>query len=324
MSSPFDIFLPIIDLLTRALIILHDAFGFLGFPSWGLAIILFTIIIKIVTLPLTLKQLHSSKAMMAMQPALRELQKKYGKDRQKIAEEQMKLYKEYGVNPAAGCLPLLIQMPVWIALYQALFRLANLPHGGLAALSPDTFDALPLVTQDALRMLVDRVPEVVHVNFVEPFLWITNLGMPEGAPYIMAILTGATQWVVQRMTMPVDQDPQQASMNRIMQFMPLMFVVFAFSVPSGLVLYWVTSNLFSMVQQYFVTGWGSLANIIPALASGAPRQAQPAKPAAPSLSAGEKTAAAPAPQDATASAVQSGKPTRAAGAAPRRRRRKHK
>jgi YidC/Oxa1 family membrane protein insertase len=207
--------------LADALIILTN---FLG--SYGLAIIVFTIVVKFILLPLTIQQIRSSRAMMEIQPKLKELQKKYGKDRERLMQEQMRLYKEHNVNPAAGCLPMLIQMPVWFGLYQAL------------------------------RMLSGR-PEFAHSGF----LWIPSLATVEGPPYILAILTGVTQWVVQRMMAPRTDDPQQKTMNQMMQFMPLMFMIFAFQVPAGLVLYWVTSNLFTFAQQYFTTGWGSLVPV---------------------------------------------------------------
>ena len=193
--------------------------------NYGLAIILFTITVKLILLPLTMQQIRSSRAMMQIQPELQALQKKYGKDREKLMQEQMRLYKENKVNPAAGCLPLLIQMPIWIGLYQGLYHLAQ------TGFEPAQ----------------------------QGFLWIPNLAHPEGMPWVFAILTGITQWVTQRMMTPRSTDPQQQTMNQMMQFMPIMFVFFAFSVPAGLVLYWVTSNLFTFVQQYFATGWGSLA-----------------------------------------------------------------
>jgi hypothetical protein len=120
-------------------------------------------------------------------------------------------------------------MPIWFGLYQALFALAQ------------------TVT-----------PENDPYGVGGHFLWMESLAKPEGVPYLLAILTGATQWVVQRMMTPQSTDPQQKTMNQMMQFMPIMFIFFAFSVPSGLVLYWVTSNIFSIVQQYFMMGWGSL------------------------------------------------------------------
>ncbi len=216
---------------------LAEALKFFTLELWGnygLAIIVFTLVIKFIMLPLTVQQIRSSKAMMELQPQLQALQKKYGKDREKLMQEQMALYKENKVNPAAGCLPLLIQMPIWFALYSAL-RLLAAPATGF---EPATHG----------------------------FLWIPNLALPEGTPWsnpvglpILAVATGVTQWVVQRMMAPRSSDPQQQMMNQMMQFMPLMFVWFALSVPAGLVLYWVTSNLFQFAQQYFTTGWGSLS-----------------------------------------------------------------
>lgn len=193
--------------------------------NYGLSIIVFTLVVKFVLLPLTIQQVRSSKAMMEIQPQIQALQKKYGKDREKLMQEQMRLYKENKVNPAAGCLPLLVQMPIWFGLYQALFHLAQ----------------------------TDFQPAQ------QGFLWIENLALPEGMPWILAVFTGISQWVIQRMMAPRTTDPQQKMMNQMMQFMPIMFIFFAFSVPSGLVLYWVTSNLFTFAQQYFTTGWGSLS-----------------------------------------------------------------
>ncbi len=211
----------VVGSLADALMFLTSLLG----GNYGLSIILFTVAVKVILLPLTIKQVQSSRAMMVIQPQLQALQKKYGKDREKLMQEQMRLYKEHKVNPAAGCLPLVIQMPIWFGLYQALFRLA-------------------------------------HTDFApaqQSFLWIANLARPEGMPWILAILTGITQWVTQRMMTPKSTDPQQQTMNQMMQFMPIMFVFFAFSVPAGLVLYWVASNLFTFVTQYFITGWGSLS-----------------------------------------------------------------
>ncbi len=221
----------VVRALSDGLVFFHTTFELWGLPGgWALSIVAFTVVIRLVTLPLTYQQLKSSKAMQELQPKLREIQKQYAKDKEKQMAEQMRLYKEHGVNPALGCLPMLIQMPVWFALYQALYSLASL-----------------------------------HADFAQPFLWIANLAQPEallawppnGWP-IFTIFTGASQWALQKMMTPPSDDPQQQMMNSMMQFMPLMFVFFAFQVPAGLVLYWTASNIFSLVQQYFITGWGSL------------------------------------------------------------------
>lgn len=200
--------------------------------SAGLAIILFTVLVRSLMLPLTFTQVRSQRAMMALQPRLRELQRRYSGDRQRIAQEQMRLYREAGVNPVAGCLPLLLQMPIWMALYSALINLSN------------------------------NVPV-----FQESFLWIPNLAAPSMPVFdnpstwtlvILPILTGVTQWVVQRMSVMPTADPQQQQMNRMMEFMPIMFIVFSFQFGSGLSLYWVVSNLYTIVQQRLMVGWGSL------------------------------------------------------------------
>jgi YidC/Oxa1 family membrane protein insertase len=221
----FDVFLPIWDTflvhpIEGALLYLTELTGIAG-----LAIIIFTIAIRTLMLPLGIQQARSQKAMARLQPQLRELQKRYAGDRTKQSQEQMRLYRESGVNPAAGCLPLVLQMPIWFALYAALQQLAGDPG---------------------------RYPD-----FQSPFLWLPSLAHPDPI-YVLPILTGATQWVVQRMSTQPVTDPQQAQMNKALQFMPIMFVFFAFNFPSGLAVYWVTSNIYSFAQQYFLVGWGDL------------------------------------------------------------------
>jgi YidC/Oxa1 family membrane protein insertase len=207
----------LVDPLSEALIFFANVTG-----SAGWAIILFTVVVKIVLFPLTWQQIRSQRAMMVIQPKIKAAQKKFGKDRTKLSEETMRIYKENNVNPASGCLPLVIQMPIWFALYQALQNLGQ-----------------------------------QNPVFQEPFWWLPNLA--EHDPYyIMPVLTAVTQWGIQRMMTPPSVDPQQAQMNRAMQIMPLMFLFFSLQFPSGLVLYWVTSNVVSFVQQYFLTGWGGL------------------------------------------------------------------
>jgi YidC/Oxa1 family membrane protein insertase len=195
--------------------------------SGGWAIILFTVLLRLLMLPLTLQSLKSSKAMQDLQPQLRELQKKYAKDKEKLTQETMRLYREAGINPAMGCLPMLIQIPIFFAIYWAILEVSH--RGG---------------------------------SFAAPFLWLPSLASED--PYkILPILAGVTQFIQQRMMTPPGggSDPQQKAMNNAMQFMPLMIVVFAWSFASGPVLYWVASSVFSAVQQYFITGWGSLPEL---------------------------------------------------------------
>jgi YidC/Oxa1 family membrane protein insertase len=226
--------------MTTLLVMLYGQLALMGLPSWGLTIIVFTMLVKLVFWPLTMQQLRASKAMQSLQPQLADLKKLHGKDKEKLMQEQMRLYKENRVNPMAGCLPMLIQLPIWIGLYQALFTLASKP------------------------------------DFASPFLWISNLALPEpnipvGIP-ILAVLTALSQFVVQRMMQVNTTDPQQKSMNQAMQFMPIMYLFISAHMPAGLVLYWVASNTFTMIQQSFYTGWKGVipAGLIPGLGAKAP------------------------------------------------------
>jgi YidC/Oxa1 family membrane protein insertase len=210
------------------------------FHNFGLAIIVLTIVINLALLPLTLKQVKASKAMQDLQPKLAELQKKHAKDKQRLAQEQMSLYKNSGVSPAGCILPMLIQTPIWIALYQAIMRvLAVIPENLLGLNSylyswPIVYSSLPLNSQ---------------------FLWL-NLASGD---MILAVLVGASMWVQQKQATPATTDPRMAQQNTMMLWMmPLMFTFLSLNFPSGLALYWVTSNLMRIGIQYKVTGWGGL------------------------------------------------------------------
>jgi YidC/Oxa1 family membrane protein insertase len=211
--------------------------------SFGLAIIALTVIVRLISWPLTKRQLNSTKAMQEMQPKIQELQKKYGKNQQKLQQEMMKLYKEAGINPLGCIWPMLVQLPIWIALYQAI----------MSALA---------TTPESLLGLAQRLYSWGIVNQAIPlsskFLWL-DLGQPD--PYfILAIIVGGTMWVQQKMTTAPTVDPRQQSTNRMMTLlMPLMFGFLTLMFPSGLALYWAVSNIIGIVTQYFVTGgWGYL------------------------------------------------------------------
>jgi YidC/Oxa1 family membrane protein insertase len=211
---------------------------FLG--SFGIAIIVLTIIIRLLMFPLTMRQLQSSKAMQALQPKMKELQKKYAKDQQKLNQEVMKLYKEEGVNPLGCAFPMLIQFPIWIALYQSVIQALAYTPENLLGLSKQLYSS---------EIIRSALPLNHH------FLW---LDLTKGDIF-MAILTAGTMWLLQKMSMQPSADQQQQSMNRIMLWaMPLVFGFFSLSLPSGLSLYWVISNIISIVMQYRVTGWGTL------------------------------------------------------------------
>ena len=216
------------------------------FGNFGLAIIALTIIVRLIMLPLTLRQIRSSKAMSTLQPKLQEIQKKFGKDRQRLQQEVSKLYKEAGVSPMGCLLPMLIQLPIWIALYQSILKAVATSPEELLGLSQRLY-ALPILHQT--------------VPLESGFLWL-NLGSPDSF-YIMPLLVGGSMWIQQKMMTLPTADPKQQSMSRMMLWlMPLMFVFFTMQFPAGLALFWVFSNIIGIVMQYFITGWGGLEGTI--------------------------------------------------------------
>jgi YidC/Oxa1 family membrane protein insertase len=232
----------ILDPLLNGLVLLYAVLG----RNFGVTIVVFTIVVRLATLPLTLRQIRSTQKMSALQPKLKLIQERYGKDRARLSQETMKLYKESGVSPI-GCLgPLVIQFPIWIGLYMAIIQVLPTSPESLAGLSQHLYSWIPLVNQ------------VVPLN--SHFLGL-NLASAETSPitYVMAIFVGASMWVMQKMSTPAAADPRQASTNRMMLWMmPVMFGFFTLSLPAGLPLYWFSSNIIGVVIQYFVTGWGGL------------------------------------------------------------------
>ena len=210
--------------------------------NFGLAIIALTVALNLVLYPLTKKQIDSTKAMQEMQPKLAEMQKKYARDSQKLAQEQMKLYKEAGINPAGCLLPMLIQMPIWFALYQSIVRLlADAPESLI----------------DLSRFLYSWPMLHTAVPLSNRFLWL-NLAQPD-VTMIMPILVGASMWVQQKMVTPPSADPRQQQQSQMMLWMmPLIFGFMAVQFPSGLALFWFFSTLIRIIIQYFMTGWGAL------------------------------------------------------------------
>ena len=201
---------------------LQDTLGLPSYWSWGLAIIGLTIIVRLILFPLTWKQFASAQAMQAIQPKIKELQKKYKNDRGKLQQETMKLYQEHRVNPFASCLPLFLQLPVFISLYAAI--------KGLGPLSAPIYQ-----------------PSVHALNNAS-FLWIPHLGAPDPT-YIMLVLYVVTQLISTELMLVTQTDKTQ---KMIMRAMPIMFVFFLFRFPAGLFVYWVTTNVWTIGQQLLI------------------------------------------------------------------------
>src|SRR3989338_878392 len=167
------------------------------FGSFGLTIIVLTIVIRVLTFPLTLKQLRVSKAMQGIQAQMTELRQKHAKDKQKLAQEQMRLYKESGMNPLGCILPMLIQMPVWIALYQAIIRVLAVAPEDFLSLSQHLYSSWPLVFS--------------QVPLESQFLWL-DLAVPD---MLLAILVVGTMWLQQKMMMTPTADPKQQAQSQM-------------------------------------------------------------------------------------------------------------
>ena len=227
--------------------------------NFGLAIIVFTILVRLITYPLTASQIKSTKSMQDMQKSKKwqDIQKKYKGDREKLSKEQMNLYKEMGVSPFGSCLPTVIQFPVIIGLYQAIIR----------ALAVTPFQLLELT-----RHIYPFYNAAALIPLNNYFLWL-DLSLPEkdyGVAIagftipILAILVMATTFLQSRlMTPPSTTGDQGANMGRAMTlYMPLFMGYLAYSFPSGLALYFVTSNLAGILQ-YGVMGKLDWRNLLP-------------------------------------------------------------
>lgn len=190
-------------------------FGFLKYihqiiGNWGISIIALTIIIKAIFFKLSATSYRSMARMRKLAPKMKELKERYGDDRQKMSQETMKLYRDEKVNPLGGCLPMLIQMPVFLALYWVLMESVELRH--------------------------------------TPFLWIPDLSVKDPI-FVLPLLMGFTMWLTMRLN-PEPPDPMQA---KIMKMMPVVFTFMFLWFPAGLVLYWVTNNTLSFLQQMVIT-----------------------------------------------------------------------
>ena len=220
----------------------------LGGQFW-LAIVIFTVVVRLAMTPLMLPQQRSAKKMQEIQPKLQELQKKYAKDREKLAQEQMKLYREAGVSPLGGCLPMLIQFPIWIGLYRSIIQALGHQPLQLLALAGNIYGFLSGIWS--------QVP--LNRYFLGMDLSLTPQQMG-GLTFALPILVAFTAWLQSRMTtLPTSGDGQAASMNQSMTLMmPLMFGFFSLSFTAGLSFYFIVSNVIGIITQGFISGWSGL------------------------------------------------------------------
>ena len=256
-----------------AVVWVQDILNFIGaslakiydlIPNYGIAIILFTILIRLVTHPLTAQQLKGTQAMQKLQTDKRylDMQKKYKDDKEKLAQEQMKLYKEMGINPLGSCLPTLIQFPIIIGLYQSIIA------------------AMASTPVELLNLTKHVYPGFINIGSLIPlssqFLWlhlnkpdIIPLGIPGlpagfGIP-ILAIIVIATTYLQSKLMTPPSTNPndQSAAMGKAMNlYMPFFMGYLALTLASGLALYFVISNIVG-IAQYAILGKVNLRNLLP-------------------------------------------------------------
>ena len=239
---------PLYYMTSGILIVFHDFFSKIGLPeggSWALAIIGLTLVIRICLIPLFVKQIKNSRNMQLLQPRVKELQKKYGHDRERLAAETMALYKETGTNPFASCLPILVQMPIFLALFRMLDQAAKKgkAHGFLNEDLAESFGN---------SKLFGTIP--IKDTFLNNG---GNVGVMVMAAILVVAMT-ATTFLTQRQlmskNMPADAltGPYAQQQKLLLYVLPVVFAVGGIAFPIGVLLYWTTSNLWTMGQQFYV------------------------------------------------------------------------
>jgi len=197
------------------LMLLHFFYGLVG--NYGVAIILLTLVVKIILWPLSYKSYKSMEQMKKLQPMMAKLKEKYGNDKEAMNREMMQLYKTYKVNPASGCLPILVQLPVFVGLYQGLLGSIQLRHASF----------------------------ITYIPFTD-LVWLADLSVKDPY-YITPLIMGGTMFLQQLLT-PSAGDPTQ---QKIMLIMPVVFTFLFLNFPSGLVIYWLANNVISIAQQWW-------------------------------------------------------------------------
>jgi YidC/Oxa1 family membrane protein insertase len=250
-----NIFQPLISVFAAVIKFYHGTVG----ASWGWSIVLLTVSVRLVMVPLAIKQFHGMRAMQQHQPEMKAIQRKYKDDKQRQQEEMMKFYRENGINPFASCLPLVAQFPVFISLYYMLRK--NL-RSDICPTIQKKFQAA-YAKADVLKNHVS--PAVAHKASLgqttdcgvhyhgASFLFIHDItNTASGVTLIVLIIlyagtTMMSSWLNMAATPTMDKSTQ-----RMMMILPLFFVVFIIRFPAGLMLYWITTNLWTMIQQYTI------------------------------------------------------------------------
>jgi YidC/Oxa1 family membrane protein insertase len=263
-------FTPIFQVLFMGLAVFYNLFG-----DVGTAIVALTIVIRLLLVPLFRKQIVSQRRMQMLQPELRAIQVKYKGNRAKVSEEQMKLYRDRGVNPASGCLPAVLQLLLLMPMYQVFSQGLNAPNitsmlqvfgnpvitvtcydptNPLApCINPDVWWLawLPQITNGSLSFYPGGMPANLPEIFFMVIPGVFGLSL-------LALASALLQLVQTRMMATQTDDPQQRTQQRVFLILPLFSLIYGWFLPAGLFIYWITTTIFSIVQQYLINGWGGL------------------------------------------------------------------
>jgi YidC/Oxa1 family membrane protein insertase len=259
------IFTPLFQVMLIILIAVYQFLENLGVPgaiAWSIVVL--TLIVRAVLIPLYRKQLVSQRRMQLIQPELKEIQKRFKGDQMKARLAQQELFKERGVNPLAGCLPLLLQLPLLFIMYSVIQNgltnqdpSAMLTVFGIQVVEVQCTNIVNGVV-DAARPCIDaNVPLFGNIALPLAFLWVFGFGLS-----FLAIVSALLQLVQSRMMLPVadpaNDDPNIRIQRQMMLFLPLISVLYGGILPAGLFIYWIVATVFSIVQQYLIVGWGGM------------------------------------------------------------------
>ena len=232
---------PLIDAVDAVLVFFHDNVGL----SWGLSIIALTVVVRAALIPLTLKQFKSMQRLQQLQPQIKEIQAKYKDDKQRQNQEMMKFYQENKVNPLGSCLPLVFQLPVFLALFYMLRT--DLKKDICGQYFPGFVAHHPVQTHG--KTITDFTCQQIHAGSAQ-FGFIPDLtGKATGAVLVVLIILYVGSQVASTLLMSAAADKNQ---RRLFLALPLFFVVFIINFPAGLIVYWITTNCWTIGQQYIV------------------------------------------------------------------------
>ena len=260
------LFTPIFQTMFIVLIAVYVFLENIGVPGAILwAIVVLTLVVRAVLIPLYRKQLVSQRRMQLLQPELKEIQRRYKGDSMKVRLAQQELMRERGVNVLAGCLPLLLQLPLLFIIYSVIQHgltnqnpTAMLSVFGVQLVDLQCTNVLANGTLDPTKPCIDAVvPILGDVAHPQAFLWIAGFGLS-----FLAIGSAMLQLVQSRMMLPAadptNDDPNTRVQRQMMLFLPIISVVYGGFLPAGLFIYWIVATIFSIVQQYLIVGWGSM------------------------------------------------------------------